>query len=233
MALARYGAGIVQLSGSIGGTTFARNRSGNYARARTTPVNPASSRQEEVRAIIAALSDRWSNTVTAVQRTAWNLYASSVAMKNRLGEVIFLSGYNHYLRSNSILKLIGETEIDDGPVVFELPEHDPLFSFTASEASQSISYVFDPDLDWATEDGAFLVKFQGMPQNPQRNFFAGPWRYHGSITGAVTPPSSPDEETLPPFAIAEGQAQWCYARIIRADGRLSEPFVTGPTLVGT
>lgn len=232
MALVRYGAGVVQMSGSIAGTTFARNKSGNYARARTTPVNPSSDRQESVRASIAALSDRWSNTVTAVQRTAWNLYASSVAMKNRLGEVIFLSGYNHYLRSNSILKLIGETEIDAGPVIFELPEQDPLFAFTASEAAQTIDYVFDPALDWANEVGGFLVKFQGKPQNAQRNFFAGPWRHHGTIDGAAEPPSSPDSEDTPPFAIAEGQGQWCYGRILRADGRLSEPFVAGPTLVG-
>jgi len=232
MALVRYGAGIVQMSGSIAGTTFARNKSGNYARARTTPVNPASALQETRRATLAQLADRWSQVVTAVQRTAWNLYGSNVAMKNRLGEVIHLSGYNHYLRSNTAVLLAGDPAIDAGPTVFELPDQDPLFSFTASEAGASITYVFDDAAAWVDEDGGFLLKFQGKPQNAQRNFFAGPWRFHGIIEGAISPPTTPDEETSPPFVVTEGNAQWCYGRILRADGRLSEPFVAGPTLVG-
>ncbi|GAH79094.1 unnamed protein product, partial [marine sediment metagenome] len=184
MALVRYGAGIVQMSGSIGGTTFARNRSGNYARARTTPVNPASDLQETRRAAIAQLADRWAQIVTPVQRTAWNLYASSVAMKNRLGEVVHLSGYNHYLRSNSCVLLTGDPPVDAGPVIFELPDQDPLFTFSASEAAQTITYVFDDGQAWVDEDGGWILKFQGKPQNAQRNFFAGPWRLHGLIEGA-------------------------------------------------
>ncbi|GAI01350.1 unnamed protein product, partial [marine sediment metagenome] len=45
MALIKYGGGIVQISGSIAGTVFARNKMGNYARPRTKPVNPRTARQ--------------------------------------------------------------------------------------------------------------------------------------------------------------------------------------------
>jgi len=231
MALVLYGGGVLQMSGSIAGNTYARNRYGNYVRARTKPINPQSARQETIRAIIAALADRWARILEPAQRTAWNLYGNSLNMKNRLGEDIHLSGYNHYIRSNSILLQIGQPEVDDGPVIFEVPDHDPTFAIAASETTQVISYTFDADRAWATELGGFLVKYQGQPQNAQRNFFDGPWRYHGVIAGDVAPPSSPDEESDPPFAIAEGQAQWCYARILRADGRLSEKFRAGPTLV--
>ena len=230
-ALVKYGGGIVQLSGSIAGNTYARNRYGNYVRARTVPTNPQTARQETMRAIVAALADRWSESVTIAQRTAWGLYGDSVAMKNRLGEVVHLSGYNHYIRSNSVLMQIEETIVDAGPTIFELPDHDPTFAIVATESGQTISYTFDALRAWANEVGGFLVKYQGSPQNGQRNFFDGPWRLHGTIDGAGSPPSSPDEEASPPFAIAEGQAQWCYARIIRADGRLSEKFRAGPTLV--
>lgn len=231
MALVKYGGGIIQMSGSIAGTVFARNRYGNYARARTVPTNPATDRQESIRAAVASLSQRWADTVTAVQRTAWNLYGNSVNMKNRLGETVHMSGYNHYIRSNSVLLQIGETPIDAGPVIFELPEQDPTFAFTGSEATQTLSFVFDNALAWANEVGGFLVKYQGSPQNAQRNFFGGPYRYIGTIDGAVSPPTSPDDETPIPFVITEGQAQWCYARILRADGRLSEKFHAGPILV--
>lgn len=231
MAGVRFGGGIIQMSGSIGGTVFARNRSGNYARARTTPVNPNTDRQDAVRSAIAFLSDRWAAVLTAPQRAAWNLYGDSVNMKNRLGEVIHLSGYNHYIRSNTIAKLVPYPLIDAGPVVFELPAQDPTLAFTASEATQILTIAYDDTMAWATEDAAYIYFFQGKPQNAQRNFFGGPWRLLGSVTG-IDPggPVEPHAGTAV-FAIAEGQAEWIYARIQRADGRLSEKFRAGPTLV--
>lgn len=224
MAGVKYGGGIIQMSGSIGGNTFARNKYGNYVRARTKPINPNTARQVAVRAAMAFLTDRWSQALTAAQRTAWNLYGDSVNMKNRLGEVVKLSGFNHYIRSNSLRKTFGWALIDAGPVIFEIPEQDPTLAITASEAAQEISIAFDDTMDWDDEDGGYMVLFQGQPQNPQRNFFAGPWRMFHAIQGVNgAPVASPVAGTVA-FAIAELQRQWVYARILRADGRLSEVF---------
>ncbi len=224
MALVKFGAGIVQMSGSIAGSTFARNRFGNYVRARTKPINPNTDLQVSARSALAEVSTRWSQTLTGAQRTAWNLYGSSVAMKNRLGETVFLTGFNHYVRSNTIRKVFGRGFVDDGPVIFELPAHDPLFAVTASEAAQRLEITFSVDMDWSTEADAFLFVSQGQPQNPQRNFFNGPWRHVTGIAGEDPgPPISPDSPSVV-FPIAEGQRIWCFARIARADGRLSTPF---------
>lgn len=224
MALIKYGGGVVQMSGSIGGNTFARNSYGNYCRARTKPVNPNSARQVAVRTALAQLTARWSLILTDAQRLAWNLYGANVVMLNRLGESLNLSGFNHFLRSNVIAVQAGLTVIDDGPGIYEIPEADPTFAITASEATQTISYTFDNTMAWAEEVGAHMIKYQGSPQNPQRYFMGGPWRFHGTIDGAAIAPTSPDDEASPPFAFIEGQKQWCYARIRRADGRLSQPF---------
>lgn len=223
-ALVKYGGGIVQMSGSIAGNTFARNRYGNYVRARTKPINPISSRQQLIRNAIGSLTGRWGQVLTAAQRQAWDLYASSVAMKNKLGEVVYLSGFNHYIRSNAIRSMQGVAVIDAGPVLFELPPKDPTFTETASEGTQFVTCAFDVTMDWAVEDGSYLFIFEGRPQNPQREFFAGPWRYLVKVAG-VDPggPGSP-VVTATEFGIAELQHLWSYARISRADGRLSEPF---------
>lgn len=224
MALVRYGGGIVQMSGSIAGDTFARNRFGNYSRARTKPVNPNTSGQQAVRAALAALTTRWSTTLTAVQRAAWNLYGSSVAMKNKLGETIYLTGFNHYIRSNlEYLRQFGAT-IDDGPVIFELPGQDGTFAISASEATQFITVVHDTTMPWASENGAAMFLYQGQPQNAQRNFFGGPWRFMANIPGIDGAPAGSPSDHAVVIAIAELQRQWAYARIIRADGRLSEAF---------
>jgi len=224
MALVKFGGGVVQMSGSLAGNTFARNRYGNYVRARTKPVNPNTAHQQVVRATLAALTDRWSQILNDAQRTAWNLYASNVTMTNKLGETINLSGFNHYLRSNSILHRLNLTLVDDGPVIFEVPDADPTFAITITEAPQNITATFDNTLAWSVEDGGLLCMFQGVPQNPQRNFFAGPWRLWTAVQGidpggAVSPKIAPAV-----FAVAELQRDWVYARILRADGRLSAPF---------
>jgi len=224
MALIKYGGGIVQMSGSLAGNTYARNRYGNYVRARTKPTNPNTANQVAIRASMAEITTRWSQTLTAAQRTAWNLYGTNVAMTNRLGETTNLSGFNHYIRSNVIRNRLGLGVVDAGPVVFELPASDPAFSITGSEATQEISFVYDATMDWADENGGWLVLYQGIPQNAQRNFFAGPWRYCSVVEGVNgAPPASPKVASVT-FAIAEGQRNWAYARIIRADGRISVPF---------
>jgi len=224
MALVKFGGGIIEMRGSIGGTTFSRNSTGNYARAKTTPINPQTALQQTVRAAMAFLTDRWSATLTANQRTAWNLYASSVQVLNRIGESVNISGFNHYIRSNMIRKQYANPLVDEGPTVFEIPAADPTYSISASEAAQQITHTLDDALDWATEDAAYVFFFCGKPQNPQINFFDGPWRKAGFIGGADPGgpilPHAADSE----WAITTGQRIWTYARISRADGRLSEKF---------
>ena len=224
MALIKFGGGVVQMSGSIAGDTFARNRYGNYARARTKPINPNTAAQQAVRATMAFLTDYWSQTLTDVQRIAWNLYGSSVTMKNRLGENIFLTGFNHFIRSNSILKRSNRSIVAPGPVIFEIPEADPTFTFTATQTDNKGTCAYDDTAAWANEDGGWMHMFMGQPQNPQRNFFAGPWKLYAAVAGnSVAPPSSPGNAAAP-FAMSTGQRVWVYARITRADGRTSKPF---------
>lgn len=224
MALVKYGGGIIQMSGSLAGNVYARNRYGNYMRARTKPINPNTALQQVVRSIIAELTTRWSQTLTANQRTAWNLYANSVNMKNKLGEVIKLSGFNHYIRSNTVRLRVAAPVVDDGPVVFELPAADPAFAVTGSEAAGQLSFGYDSTMAWADEDDAYILFEQGQPQNAQRNFFAGPWRHCAQVEGVNgAPPASP-KVAAAVFAISETQRVWAYARISRADGRLSEAF---------
>ena len=232
MAQVKYGGGIVQMSGSIAGNTFARNRYGNYVRAKSKPVNPNTSRQSSIRNTVSALTEAWNETLTQVQRDAWNLYADSVAMTNKLGETIHLSGFNHYVRSNSIRLFAGAaTRIDAGPTVFSLPEVDPVFTVVGNN-DNTIDIVFDATMDWIDLDDAHMMVFLGRPQSAGRNFFAGPWRYVTRLDGdAITPITSPEAAVAVPFAITPGQKIWAYARISYDDGRLSTKFQVGPIIV--
>ena len=222
--LVRWGGGIVDGRGSIGGTTFSRNKSGAYARSRTKPVNPKSALQSAIRAIVALVSATWANGVTTAQKAAWAVFASNVPTKNKLGEVINLPGFGQYTKSNIVALNAGLPAILNAPVDFVLPGEDPTYAVVVSEATQDIAVTFDATRDWAGEDDAGLIVQMGTPQGLGVTFFDGPWRHAGVILGdGTTPPVTGDPVSVP-FPVAAGQQIFTRAKIIRADGRLSDWF---------
>jgi len=225
-ALVKYGGGVVQMSGSVAGNTHARNRFGNYIRARTTPVNPNSSRQTKMRSIMATLVERWNDTLSNAQRTAWNLYASSVNWLNALGETVKLTGFNHYVRSNAWQLDLGFAPEDDGPTTFALPGTDGTIACSSSEATQLITVTFDDTRDWCSEDAAGLMILEGRPTLATRNFFGGPYRGRSAKMGSAAVPIVSPQTYTSIWPITEGQKVWSKFRILRADGRLSTDFIT-------
>lgn len=230
MGLVRFGGGVVQISGAIGGDVFARNRFGNYNRARTKPTNPNSTRQIKIRAIMGQLTTRWGETLTQAQRDAWDLYGDSVAMLNRLGESIHLTGHNHYIRSNSVRIDMAQSIVDAGPTTFTLPAKDGTIAVVVTESDQKFEVTFDDNMDWASEDGAFLYFLQGSPQNVQRNFFNGPWRGMRFLSGNSGAPLASPLDLGALIPVTEGQKVWAKFRIVRADGRISGPFQCNDTV---
>jgi hypothetical protein len=226
MALVKFGGGITGMSGSIAGSTFARNRFGNYIRPRTKPVNPKSTTQHTIRGCMAYLADLWHSTLVAGERTAWSTYAAAVTVKNRLGETVYLTGFNMFIRSNSVRKYVGLNVVAAGPTTLSLPETDPTFIITASAASQKITVGYDKNLPWSQEVGGRMHVFQGQPQLATRNYFNGPWK----IAGNLPDHDDGSVELNAPYTLVAGQKIWCYARIDRIDGRLSNPFVAACTV---
>jgi len=222
--LVQWGGGILDARGSIGGQTASCNRFGNYLRARITPVNPQSSRQNVVRAIIQLLSQAWSNILTQAQRDAWEVYASNIVRQNKLGAQIFLTGFNHYIRSNTPILQALDTRVDIGPVNLSLPPGDPLMIGTVDEAGQQISVAFDDTFDWVDQDDGHMFLYMSEPKRAGTNFIGGPFRFAGAIDGdSTTPPTSPTVISVP-FPVAESQVVVVRARISEEDGRLSDLF---------
>jgi len=223
MALIKLGGGIAQMSGSIAGTTFARNRYGAYARNRTIPINPSTPAQNKIRGTAANLKAAWINDLTANERAAWDEYAANVSMVNRLGESVNLSGYNHFCRTNAALLYQDLAVIEAAPKEFSVGEQDPTLAVAGTADDQKIQVTFDDALAWANEVGGYMLLQMGKPQNPTVNFFKGPWKTIGKISGAAVAPTSP-VELSGAFVISAGQRIFVQARIIRKDGRLSAPF---------
>lgn len=215
---------LAAASGSVGGVTYSRNRFGMYIRNRSMPVNPNTSRQQAVRSIMTEVVEYWNGSLSAAQRSAWDAYAANVPVINRLGDTVQLTGFNMFVRSMIAIQQAGQDIVDDGPIVFSLPETDDTLAVATDVPNQEIDVTFDNTKAWANEDGGVLIVKMGLPKLATRNFFNGPFRYAGVVEGdAVTPPTSPAEIAVP-FPVAVGQKLWIEARIARADGRLSAPF---------
>ncbi|GAH72927.1 unnamed protein product, partial [marine sediment metagenome] len=103
----------------------------------------------------------------------------------------------------------------------------------ATAGAQSYDLAFDDTFDWCDEDLACLAIHMGLPQNPTRNFFGGPWRWNVRVNGSVgAPPASPIPGVGPPaWTLTEGQKVWFKAQILREDGRVSTPFECDPVVV--
>ena len=224
MALIKLGGGVADIRGSIGGTVFSKNRYGSYSRNRTIPVNPGSAKQTKIRSTMGQIRNAWFSVLTAAQRAAWAVYAANVEVQNRLGEAIKLTGWNMFARTNANRLYNDVAIVADAPTEFSLAEADSTLAVTISAATQLISVAFDTAMDWCDEDGSHLIIYASRPQNPTVNYCKGPYQVAGKISGNhTTPPTSPVTMAVP-FAVVAGQKVFVQARIVRADGRLSEPF---------
>ena len=215
-------------SGSIGGTTFSRNRFGAYVRNRSVPVNRNTALQIIVRNILKTLSQYWSSTLDAQMRGQWDVFAANTPIVDALGQTQYATGFNMFVKCNSVRQLAGLAIVDNAPAVFTLPPPAAGVVLTATEDDQNLSIAYTSTEDWAGEVGGALVIQAGEPQSATRNFFAGPYRYAGKVAGASTPPTSPIVLTSP-YQIQAGQIVFLQVRVVRADGRVSSPF----QIVGT
>lgn len=211
------------VSGKIGGFVFSHNAGGQYIRALSIPTNPNTPQQVAVRGAVSSLTSIWNNGLSAAQREVWNVYAANVKLTNRLGEQVNVSGMAMYVRSNVPRIQAGEARVDDGPGIFNLGEHSAPTVTTFSEATQSgdLNFFVTGIADqWAREVGGFMFLYLSRPQNASINYFRGPYRFLGVVTGDPVPPASP-AVIVWNFPFIAGQKLFGRVRTCRADGRLS------------
>lgn len=209
-----------QMSGSIGGTTYSRNRFGAYKRNRSVPVNPNTDRQVAVRNAVRSISIAWETQLSEQQRGGWETYAAAIDWQNRLGQTVNLTGLNHFIRSNTPRVISRIARVNEAPVIPELAIAELELDAAASEATQDLTINGDGAAPWVGEADAWHFVYMGRPQAAGIKFFGGPWRLLTAIPGAGPPPYP--AVAAAPFTVTDGQRIWVRTRIARGDGRLSE-----------
>lgn len=152
-------------SGSQQGTTWSRNRFGQYQRSRAIPVNPASTFQGTVRARMSANAAAWRG-LTDVQRAGWTSLGLSMTRTDSLGQSYNLTGFQAYCSVNNNNDAAFEAEVPDAPA---LVTPSAILTATVTLTSASFSIAFTPT---PLSAGQRLFAFCSPQRSAGRNFEA-------------------------------------------------------------
>ena len=114
MAKFTPGAIVSEVRNKIAASVYTKNRAGAAIRNRTTPINRRSVGQTQKRQQLSSLSSGW-RALSAANILAWNAAAPSFPQQDQLGQTIFLTGHQLYVRLNANLLLIGGAAITTPP----------------------------------------------------------------------------------------------------------------------
>jgi len=177
------GAIISEIRGKIAATVFTKNKAGASIRNRVTPINRRSVGQTEQRQSLASLSAQWRG-LTEAQRLSWNNSGASFPQTDNLGQTIFLTGAQLFIRCNANLILTGNVQITSAPT----PTSFDVLSFTAIAADASsgvVSLTFTPTVPAGFE----MVVRATAPVSPGKSFIPGSaFRFIKAIAPAATSP---------------------------------------------
>jgi hypothetical protein len=162
-----YGSLAGAVSGSLGNDVFSHNRGGAYVRRRVIPTKVENDYTTQVRNNLTACSRAW-GALTPEKQAAWNTWAQSHPITDRLGQKQVLFGAGAYTQLNARIMRAGDTVIDVPPAA-SAPAPLLTLSAAATFALQDCVLTFTPAALAATErlwvQAALLV-------NPGANYFA-------------------------------------------------------------
>jgi hypothetical protein len=166
--LVKLGGLLAEARGSVGGSTFARNRYGAYVRNRTKPVDPGSAAQVLQRGRMSASVTNW-RALTAAQRDTWNAKALDTHLVNRLGEPFHPTGMNLFTRSDNLLALAGLTGVTDPPSSPIIEDFGSFASYTGASGLEHNSTT----ASWPTA-AVMLLWFQ-LDLTNSTYYYKGPY----------------------------------------------------------
>lgn len=167
-------------SGSIAGTTYSRNRFGQYKRTRAIPVNPNTTFQGQVRTRFGALTAQWSG-LTDAQRTGWADLASGITRTDSLGQTYTMSGAECFMSINMNKLDAGDAIITDAPAKVS-PTGLLTAVITTTGGTLSVAYTTTP-----LPTGARLFVYASPQRSPGRNFENDLRLIHKSAAAAASP----------------------------------------------
>ena len=203
---------ISHIIGSIGGSTFQRTRGGTIKRSKPIPTNPNTPRQQETRSVLATQSSAWSSVLNQSQRDQWDAYAETHPVPGKMGDSIYLTGHQWFVKCNSRLSDADLTVLTTPPVAGAPPSIVGLDVTSVTSTSCSVAFTT------ALESGCVLVLWACAP----RAVGSSPNFDQASLVGySAADAATPIAFTLP-WTLQNDHELHLFACQMTADGLLSE-----------
>jgi hypothetical protein len=132
----------VPSSGSAAGTTWSRNRFGQYTRTRAMPVQPRTPEQLAQRARMTTNSAAW-RALTDAQRAGWESLGAMITRTDALGQAYTLNGFMAYCSINNNKLDAGDAAVADAPAIVT-PVDLVTATITLTAVAFSIAYTATP-----------------------------------------------------------------------------------------
>lgn len=101
MVMLRYGGGIVEINGKVGGEIYRRDRCGNHKQVGPYKKQRANEAQEAIRRAFMRCSAYWGFAVdTPGAQLSWWLYSQSHLKTNKKGETYYLPARQCFIAFN-------------------------------------------------------------------------------------------------------------------------------------
>jgi hypothetical protein len=182
--LLKFGMIVTDGRNKLGGHVLSKNRGGNYARTKVTPVNPQTTYQAAVRQAFTSFSQGWRG-LTSDQRLAWNGAVTNFQRTNVFGDLKSPSGFNLYQRLNNVLQSIDQSPLLLPPLPSSVGD---LFAtmVRCTIGSPSLSLV----LNSAGDENTSLKIFATPPLSPGKSFVKNQYRFISFNNSPVTSPQN-------------------------------------------
>ena len=218
---------VTSLSGSMDGVVASHNAGGPYFRNRTTPTDPATARQVNCREAMAACYTWWKDNLSQADREQWHAYAKTTRHTNRIGQQIFLSGWDAFTQM-AFLKFQVNEQLGAGTDPGATPPHSHIPFSVAPRAELNdadvIRLIWESDSIWEGDQDNMLVLYVSSIRSGTINFFKGPYQLLAAVIGdSDDPPTSPVDFDLPAPLLA-GQRIFYRIRFVGSDKGLSIPY---------
>ncbi len=183
MAKIKFSALVSDVRNSLNGSTFARNRGGNYFRNKTTPINRQTDAQMVLRNAFGNIAQAWQG-LTESERQTWNDAVPDFSYQDQFGDTRNLSGAQLHQKLNQNLAVVGVAPITTAPIkvpVFQIGSA----SVVTSAATQDMDLTISPS---PIPAGISIVVQATRPVSAGRSFLKNEYRTIHVITGggAVT-----------------------------------------------
>lgn len=217
----KYSALVSDMRGKLNGSVASRNRGGSYLRNKTTPVNPQTTFQQQLRSVFGALSSMWRSIGRANQESFIRI-AEQHPYNDIFGDRRTLSGHQMFIKLNQNLHMAGTTAIEEAVSPQPFPEFTDDIALAVSATTQSFLVG---GLEPAGASIGYLV-YATPPVGKGIRFVKNKYRFLGFTLGTVEEEDDFTQDYIERFGAIASNSRY-FVKIVAIDatsGFTSAPY---------